>query len=281
MKEKDLRQSLVTRCRDLEKHGLNQGTAGNLSVRLEGTMLITPSAVPYDQLTPDMIAAMPLECEYGSWSGPLPPSSEWRIHLDILRARPDIGALIHTHSLYATTLSMLRKPIPAAHYMIAAFGGPTIRCTDYASFGTKELSDLALAGLLDRTGVLLGSHGMVVAGKTLDEAMWRAVELETLAKMYYLASSIGTPAILDDDEIARIVEKFKTYGYKPPKERDRVKSVDSKSASDKSSSAASSGSASSSSASSKTKSGEAKSSGKSSGKPRASAKSAARAAAKR
>ncbi len=222
MKEKDLRQSLVTRCRDLEKFGLNQATAGNLSIRLGDTMLITPSAVPYDQLTPDMIAAMPLHGEYGAWSGPLPPSSEWRIHLDILKARPEVGGLIHTHSLYATTLSMLRKPIPAAHYMIAAFGGPTIRCTDYAPFGTKELSDFALEGLEGRTGVLLGSHGMVVLGTTLDEAMWRAVELETLAKMYYLASSIGTPAILDDEEIARIVERFKTYGYKPPKEREKA-----------------------------------------------------------
>jgi L-fuculose-phosphate aldolase len=220
MKEKDLRQSLVARCRDLEKFGLNQGTAGNLSIRLEDMMLITPSAVPYDQLTPEMIATMPLNGEYGAWSGPLPPSSEWRIHLDILKARPDVGALIHTHSLYATTLSMLRKPIPAAHYMIAAFGGPTIRCTDYAPFGTKELSDFALAGLEGRTGVLLGSHGMVVLGTTLDEAMWRAVELETLSKMYYLASNIGAPAILDDEEIARIVERFKTYGYKPPKERE-------------------------------------------------------------
>ncbi len=132
-----------------------------------------------------MIASMPLDGEYGSWSGPLPPSSEWRIHLDIFKARPDAGALIHTHSLFATTLSMLRKPIPAAHYMIAAFGGPTIRCTDYAPFGTQDLSDLAVAGLEERTGVLLGSHGMVVMGATLDEAMWRAVELETLAKMYY------------------------------------------------------------------------------------------------
>jgi len=221
--EKALRQGLVTRCRDLETFGLNQGTAGNLSVRFGGTMLITPSAVPYDLLKPAMIASMPVEKDYGAWSGPLPPSSEWRIHLDILKARPEAGALIHTHSLYATTLSMLRKPIPAAHYMIAAFGGPTIRCTDYAPFGTPELSELALAGLADRTGVLLGSHGMVVIGKTLDEAMWRAVELETLAKMYYLASSLGEPRILSDEEIARIVERFKSYGYKPPKERAAAK----------------------------------------------------------
>jgi L-fuculose-phosphate aldolase len=221
--ERDLRQGLVTRCRDLEKFGLNQGTAGNLSVRFGDAMLITPSAVPYDLLKPDMIARMPLDRDYGAWMGPLPPSSEWRIHLDILRARPEVGALIHTHSLYATTLSMLRKPIPAAHYMIAAFGGPSIRCTDYAPFGTPELSELALAGLEDRTGVLLGSHGMVVLGATLDEAMWRAGELETIAKMFYLASSIGKPEILSDDEIARIVERFKNYGYQAPKERAETK----------------------------------------------------------
>ena len=104
-----------------------------------------------------MIALMPLAGEDGAWSGPLRPSSEWRFHRDIMRARPDVGAIVHTHAAYATALAMLRKPIPAAHYMIAAFGGPTIRCTDYAPFGTQELSDLAVAGLEDRHGVLLGS----------------------------------------------------------------------------------------------------------------------------
>jgi L-fuculose-phosphate aldolase len=226
MKESQLREALVKNCRALEKLNINQGTAGNLSVRCGDTMLITPTAVPYDLLRPQMIAKMPLYGEYGSSTGPLPPSSEWRIHLDILRARADVGAVIHTHALHATTLSLLHKPIPAVHYMIAAFGGPTIRCTAYAPFGSKELSDLAVVGLRERHGVLLGQHGMVVTGHDLGQAMWRAVELETLAKMYLLALTVGRPHILSDAEIMRTVEKFKTYGY----QADKVAALDGKSA---------------------------------------------------
>ncbi len=217
MNEAQLRDTLVENCRVLERLNVNQGTSGNLSVRCGSSMLITPSAVPYDQLTPAMIAKMPLNKDYGSWVGPLPPSSEWRIHLDILRAKPDIGAVIHTHALHATTLSLLHKPIPAVHYMIAAFGGPTIRCTKYAPFGSQELSEIVLEGLVDRHGVLLGQHGMVVTGQDIGQALWRAVELETLAKMYLLALGVGSPFVLSDDEIARTVEKFKTYGYQPEK----------------------------------------------------------------
>lgn len=217
MNEAQLREALVENCRALERMNINQGTAGNLSARCGDAMLITPSAVPYDRLTPKMIAAMPLQGEYGTWSGPLPPSSEWRFHLDILRAKPEVGAVIHTHALHATTLSLLHKPIPAVHYMIAAFGGPTIRCTKYAPFGSKELSDIVLEGLDDRQGVILGQHGMVVTGHDLGQALWRAVELETLAKMYLLALSVGDPFVLSDDEIMRTVEKFKSYGYQPEK----------------------------------------------------------------
>jgi L-fuculose-phosphate aldolase len=217
MDELALRKALVEQCRALERQNVNQGTAGNLSVRCAGSMLITPSAVPYDRLEPPMIAKMAIERTDGAWSGPLPPSSEWRIHLDILRAKPEVGAVIHTHALHATTLSLLHKPIPAVHYMIAAFGGPTIRCTKYAPFGTQELSDIVLEGLEERDGVLLGQHGMVVTGRDLGQAAWRAVELETLAKMYLLALSVGEPMILPDDEIMRTVEKFKSYGYQPEK----------------------------------------------------------------
>jgi L-fuculose-phosphate aldolase len=215
MNEKGLRQALVEKCLELERLNVNQGMAGNLSVRSGQAMLITPTGVPYDKMTGAMIARMPIETDYGAWSGPRAPSSEWRMHLDIMRARPDVGAIIHTHALYATTLSLLHKPIPAVHYMIAAFGGPTIRCTDYAPFGTKELSDLAIEGLADRQGVLLGQHGMLATGRDLDEAMWRAVELETLAKMYVLALGIGHPYVLPDDELERTVERFKFYGYQP------------------------------------------------------------------
>ncbi|WP_297299263.1 class II aldolase/adducin family protein [uncultured Methylovirgula sp.] len=213
MIETKLRKALVDSCLELERLQINRGTSGNLSVRLDDSMLITPSGIPYDRLTPDMLASMSLATKDGSSTGPHRPSSEWRMHRDILRARPDDGAVIHTHSIYATALSMLREEIPAAHYMIAAFGGSNVRCTPYAPYGTQELSDLVVEGLRDRHGVLLGQHGMLVTGRDLGQAMWRAVELETLAKMYVIARSIGQPHILPDEEIALTVERFKSYGY--------------------------------------------------------------------
>lgn len=214
MREKDLRLAIVACCRRLQPLGVNQGAVGNVSARLGDMLFITPSGVPYDTLQPEMIASMPVFGEYGAWRGPLKPSSEWRFHLDIYRARPDVGAIVHTHALYATTLSMLRKPIPAAHYMVAAFGGPDVRCAPYATFGTKELSDHALAGLKDRHAVLLANHGAIACGADLAEALWRMTELETLAKMYHLALAVGKPAILPEDEIERVIERFKTYGSK-------------------------------------------------------------------
>ncbi len=210
--EKALRAAIVAQCRALNASGLNQGSAGNISARLGEAMLITPSAIPYDAMRPEMIATMPLNGEYGAWSGPLKPSTEWRFHLDILRARPDVGAIVHCHPPYGTALAMLHKPILAAHYMIALFGGPIVECTKYAPYGTKELSDLAIAGLADRHAVLLGNHGVIATGATLESAMHRAIELEALARMYYLAIAIGRPAILSDEEIARIVERFRSYG---------------------------------------------------------------------
>ncbi|HWG06427.1 MAG TPA: class II aldolase/adducin family protein [Beijerinckiaceae bacterium] len=212
MHEHDLRLAIIEHARAMNRLGINQGTSGNLSARCGDAMLITPSGTAYAAMRPESIALMPLAGADGEWSGPLRPSSEWRFHRDILRERDDIGAIVHTHAPYATALAMLRKPIPAAHYMIAAFGGPTLRCTDYAPFGTQELSDLAVAGLRDRHGVLLGSHGMIATGTDLEQAMWRAVELEALAKMYHRALLVGTPAILADEEVAVLVERFKSYG---------------------------------------------------------------------
>lgn len=209
--ENALRAEIIAQARTMNALGINQGTSGNLSVRAGGAMLITPSGTPYDAMNPAMIAKMKLDGG-GAWSGPLAPSSEWRFHHDIYRARPDAGAIVHAHPPYATALSMLRRAIPAAHYMIAAFGGANVRCTDYAPFGTQELSDLAIAGLQDRSGVLLGSHGMIVIGGDLEQAMGRAVELEALARQFYLASLAGAPVILTDEEIARTLERFKNYG---------------------------------------------------------------------
>ncbi|MDB5594352.1 MAG: class aldolase [Hyphomicrobiales bacterium] len=208
----EIRSAIVAACLEMNRTGLNQGTSGNISVRLGESMLVTPTATPYARLTPGMIASMTIDAEDGAWQGPRAPSSEWRFHRDILRARPDIGAIVHCHATYATVLSMLRLNIPAAHYMIAAFGGPEIQCTDYAPYGTSELSALAVAGLGRNHGVLLGSHGMIATGCDLDEAMWRAVELETLARTYYLSRAIGQPVILPAEEIARLTERFANYG---------------------------------------------------------------------
>src|ERR1700727_97169 len=198
IKEKDLRVAIVAHCRALNAGGLNLGTAGNISARLGDRMLITPSGVPYAPMRPEMVAAMPLTGEYGAWSGPMKPSTEWRFHLDIMRARPDIGAIVHYHPPYGCTLAMLHKPILAAHYMIALFGGPIVKCVKYAPYGTKELSDLVVEGLGDRFAVLLGNHGALTTAGTLTGAARRAVELENLARMYYMAITAGRPAILSD-----------------------------------------------------------------------------------
>jgi L-fuculose-phosphate aldolase len=213
-----IRDSIIRAAREINALGINQGTAGNISVRDGDAMLITPSGIPYAAMTPDMIAAVSLVHSDLAFEGPLQPSTEWRFHRDIFRARGDVNAVVHTHPLYATTLSVLRRDIPAVHYMIAAFGDNCIRCTDYAPYGTAELSLLAVTGLANAHGVLLGNHGAIVTGSNLDKALWRAVELEVLAKIYYLASLAGTPVVLPDDEIARTIERFKNYGIKPPRD---------------------------------------------------------------
>lgn len=212
MGEMDWRGEIVAGALELERLGLNHGSAGNLSLRAGETVLVTPSGVPARELRPEVIALMQLDDASGAYEGPLPPSSEWRFHLDIYRARPDVGAVVHMHSTYATTLATLRRPIPAVHYMIAAFGGPSVPCVGYAAYGTPELSRLVVEGLKDRDGALLANHGAIVVGGAMRKALWRAVELESLAQVYYLGALAGSPVILPDDEIWRTVERFKSYG---------------------------------------------------------------------
>ncbi|MCC3246743.1 class II aldolase/adducin family protein [Methylocystis sp. WRRC1] len=216
MRESDKRATIVAAAQELERLGLNHGSAGNLSMRDGDSALVTPSGVPSRELAPGSIACMKFDSHDGAYDGPLPPSSEWRFHLDIYRARPDVNAVVHMHSTYATTLATLRREIPAVHYMIAAFGGPVVRCVDYAPYGTEKLSRLVVAGLKDRDGVLLANHGAIVTGADMRKTLWRAVELEALAQVFYLGSIAGEPVILPDDEIYRTVERFKSYG---PRER--------------------------------------------------------------
>ena len=212
MNEEAARQALIEACRAMNELGINQGTSGNVSVRHGESMLISPSATPYHDIRPEQVARLAIRGEYGAYHGPLKPSTEWRIHLDIMRARPEVGAVVHSHPTFATTLAITRRGIPACHYMMAAFGGTDIRCADYATFGTKELSNLALVALEGRNACLLANHGMVVCGPTLAKAMWLAVELETIAKQYYHSLLIGGPHILTDQEIAATARKLDTYG---------------------------------------------------------------------
>jgi len=214
MKKEELtiRQDIVAACRAMNALGINQGTAGNISVRHGETLLITPSGLPYEAMTPQDIVPMGLTGEYGGYAGDLAPSSEWRFHLDIMQARPDVGAVVHTHSPYATALAICGQELPAVHYMIAAAGGPTIRVAPYATYGTAALSEQALAALEGRSACLLANHGVIATGPSLQRALWLAGEVETLARQYYLARTFGAPVVLPDDEIAVVVEKFKSYG---------------------------------------------------------------------
>lgn len=214
--EKTLRQTIIDLCLWMNESGLNQGTSGNISARYQDVMLITPSAIPYAKMTPDMIATLNLKGKYGEWEGPLKPSTEWRFHLDIMKARPEVGAIVHTHATYCTVLAIARKSIPACHYMMAAFGGMDVRCSDYATYGTAELSAHALKALENRTACLLANHGMIATGANLEKAMWAAVELETIAKQYYHSLLIGGPVLLNEAQIADTLKGFSSYGIQDP-----------------------------------------------------------------
>jgi len=205
----ELRKHLIETAVAMNAGGINCGTSGNLSVRTDSGYLITPSGMNYKQLLPDDIVAMNLK---GEWDGPNPPSSEWRIHRDIYRQREDALAILHAHPTFCATLACLGKPIPAFHYMVAVAGGKDIRCSPYATFGTQTLSDHVLAALEDRKACLMANHGVVCLGGDLPGALALAVEVEQLAQVYYQCLVAGEPTILDDDEMERVLEKFKGYG---------------------------------------------------------------------
>jgi L-fuculose-phosphate aldolase len=204
-----LRRAIIRTARRMNALGINQGRAGNVSARWGAGFLITPTAVDYNRLGPADIVAV----EFGGrHRGKRPPSSEWRFHHDILKTRPEAGAVVHAHAPYATTLACLRRAIPAFHYMVAIAGGDSIRCARYATFGTRALSDSVLAALRGRKACLLANHGLVAIGENLDDALRIAQEVETLAAQYWRALLVGRPKHLSKREMARVVKKFERYG---------------------------------------------------------------------
>jgi L-fuculose-phosphate aldolase len=206
----DLRTMVIAACRELTRQGLTHGTSGNISVRCDARrFFVSPSGMDYEVLEADDVPLMDLD---GRWFGRRRPSSEWRFHRDILNSRAEVGAIVHTHSPQATALACTGRGIPAFHYMVAVAGGRDIRCAPYYAFGTQELSDAALAALKDRKACLLANHGVIATGADLPSAISLAAEVENLALQYCAALSLGGVNILDDAEMYRVVEKFRTYG---------------------------------------------------------------------
>lgn len=205
----DRRDDLIATARAMQPAGLNKGTSGNVSLRHGDGFYITPTGMPYDRLVADDIPLMALD---GSHVGARKPSSEWRFHRDLYAARPEVGAVLHAHSPFAVSLACLRRDIPPFHYMIARFGGDTVRCADYALFGSQALSDAALLAMRDRKACLLANHGLLVAGRDLDEALALAIELEELCEQYWRACQLGAPVLLSATEMTEVLVKFSGYG---------------------------------------------------------------------
>ncbi len=210
LSEAALREEVVKVYRALADSSLNAGTAGNVSTRFKLGFLITPTGADSARLAAIQIVNMDLDGQ--PQPGQAGPSSEWRFHRDIYVARPEIKAIVHTHSPYATALACRRQSIPAFHYMVAMAGGDSIRCAPYATFGTQALSDHVLEALSGRRACLLANHGMIALGENLAAALKMAVELESLAQQYTVSLQLGGPVLLDDEEMRSVLEHFKTYG---------------------------------------------------------------------
>ena len=209
-KDREKRQSIIDACLRMNASGINQGTSGNISLRHGDGMLITPTSTPYEAMKPEQIVYMHLD---GNHDPGQRPSSEWRFHRDILKARPEVNAIVHAHPPYSTMLAIMGMEIPPVHYMVAVAGGDTIRCAPYATFGTQELSEHAVRALEGRTACLLEHHGMIAVGPSLPKAMWLAVEVETLARQYHGCLQIGTPPLLSKEEIEKVRLRMAGYGH--------------------------------------------------------------------
>jgi L-fuculose-phosphate aldolase len=205
-----LREELVTTARRMSELGLTPGMSGNVSVRTSTGLLVTPSGMPYGELVPD--DAVELKHDGSMRAGQRTPTTEWQLHRDILGARQDITAIVHTHSLFCTTISCLRRDIPAIHYMVVLAGSDAIPCAEYATFGSAQLALNAVSALGGGNACLLANHGMIALGETLAQALRLAAEVETLASQYWHAAQLGTPHILDRDELVKVRARFAGYG---------------------------------------------------------------------
>ena len=209
MERTRLSREIIETCLEMTRLGLNQGTAGNVSARYQDGMLITPSGIPYERMTEQMIVYVDNDGRYEE--GKL-PSSEWRFHLAAYQTRPEANAVVHNHAIHCTAVSILNRPIPAIHYMIAAAGGNSIPCAPYATFGTRELSEHVVVALKNRKATLLQHHGLIACEANLQKALWLAHEVEVLAQLYMKTLAVVDPVpVLSDEEIAVVLEKFKNY----------------------------------------------------------------------
>lgn len=208
--ERAARQAVVDTAQAVSRTGLSPGKTGNVSCRWEDGMLITPSALPYESLTAADIVRV--EADGSVAKGSRAPSSEWHFHLAAYRARPEAGAVVHTHSLHATVLACAGKAIPAFHYMVLALGGDDIPLVPYVTFGTAELGELVGERLRDRRACLLANHGQIATGATLAAALACARDVEVLAEQFYKVLTLGKPKLLSPAEIAAAKERFRTYG---------------------------------------------------------------------
>jgi L-fuculose-phosphate aldolase len=211
MKLEAQRRSVVQFAKKMLAAGLTTGTGGNLSVRDPDTGLValTPSGVEYPAMSAEDVVLV--DSEGGIVDGGKKPSSEAGFHLALYKKRDDVGAVVHTHSVYATTLACLHWEIPPVHYLIG-FAGKKVPLAPYATFGTEALAEKVADGIADGNAVLLANHGLVAVGADLGAAFSCAEEIELVARIYYQARCAGTPRLIDDAEMDRVIEKFKSYG---------------------------------------------------------------------
>jgi L-fuculose-phosphate aldolase len=215
MDEARLRQEIIETARTMAREGLSPGTSGNVSARLGDGMLITPTGMAYEALHPNDI--VPVDAEGRPAAGARKPSSEWRFHLAAYAARPEANAVVHAHSLNATALACVHKPIPAFHYMVAVAGGKDIPLAGYATFGTKKLARHVAKALKKRKACLMANHGQIACGESLADALDLAREVEVLAAQYAVALQAGKPKLLSDKEMKKVLKRFASYGQQDSK----------------------------------------------------------------